>query len=185
VYLRRGEPKRARVELERGLATAIETSNRYQEVRALIYLVMAHLGAGEPAEAALGLAKRATQLAREAQIPQGHAWGLAMEALALGAAGRAAEAVGRSAEAALLLDSGPHFQDREEVLHIHARALRDAGRSAEAAAVVQRAWEEVQAKARRVRNPSLRERYLSTPPACEIVRDWESRQRAERPPSPQ
>jgi predicted ATPase len=172
LFLRRDRPQVARQEIDKGLAVALETSNRFQEIRALIYLAMAHLAGREAPDGALELARSATRLAQAAHIPQGHAWGLAVEALALAASGRAAEGTARSAEAVRLLDSGPHFQDREEILHCHARVLVEAGRAAEAALVAQRAWDEVQAKARRVRNRGLRERYLLAPPACDIVRTW-------------
>jgi tetratricopeptide (TPR) repeat protein len=172
LYLRRGEPAQGRVELDRGLAIALESSDRYQEIRALVYLALAHLSWRGSEEAALEMARRATRLAQAARIPQGQAWGLAVEGQALAALGRTQEAIEQSREAVRLLDSGPHFQDREQILHFHARVLARAG-DAEAPAVLSRAWEEVQAKARRIRNRELRERFLATPPASEIVRDYE------------
>ena len=171
VYLRRGEPEKARVELDRGLAIAVESSNRYQEIRALIYLALAHLLQPGGEAGGLELARSATRLAQAAHVPQGQAWGLAAEAQALAALGRTAEAVEQSQQAAHLLDSGPHFQDREQILHFHYRVLAKA-KHPDAPAVLRKAWEEVQAKARRVRSRELRDRFLSSPPASEIVRDY-------------
>jgi predicted ATPase len=102
VCMRERKVKEAQSLLERGLELASQTRNRYQEIRALVYLAMANLEAGEPPErvmsGALELARSATRLAREAEIANGAAYGLAAEALAWERAGRMDEA--RKASAA-------------------------------------------------------------------------------------
>jgi predicted ATPase/class 3 adenylate cyclase len=167
--LRRRDLARARELGERGLARAVASSDRYQEIRALVYLALTCLALGDAEPGALELARRTTALSEESRIPQGLAWGLVLEGLALASAGRPDEGARRSASAADLLESGPHVQDRDEILYLHARVLRAAGRPAEAARAIRRAHAELEDKLARIRLPERRARYLGSSPAREIA----------------
>ena len=171
VALRESKPEEAEVELERGLELASETRNRYQEIRALVYLAFCRLerGGAAAAEGAFELAQSATRLAREAEIANGEVYGLCAEALALARAGRQQEALARSTQAVALFDSDRDVDSPEEVLFIHARTARAAGAESVAREALRRAHAEVQRKARRLRDPSWRARYLAAPPARDIV----------------
>jgi Tfp pilus assembly protein PilF len=169
VSLREGRPEEADTQLERGLELASETRNRYQEIRALVYLAFCRLDRGDLPEGALELAQSATRLAREAEIANGEVYGLCAEALALMRAGRPQEALSRSTQAVALFDSGRDVDTPEEVLYIHARAAKAASATTVAREALKRAHGEVQRKARRLRDESWRTRYLSAPPAREIV----------------
>ena len=116
-------------------------------------------------------AQSATRLAREAEIANGEVYGLCAEALALMRSGRQQEALSRSTQAIALFDSGRDVDTPEEVLYIHARAARAAGAASVAREALKRAHAEVLRKARRLRDESWRTRYLSSPPAREIVAD--------------
>ncbi|MSP58873.1 MAG: tetratricopeptide repeat protein [Myxococcales bacterium] len=170
VDLRRGEIAAAAEHLERGLELAQATRSRYQEIRALVYLAFCKLAAGAPPDLPLDLARSAVKLAREAAIPNGVAFGLIAEGLALARSGRREEAADRSAEAVALCDAG-RVDEAEEVLFHHARLAAGAGRSDEAAASLARARAEVRKKAARLRDEQWRSRYLAAPPASEILED--------------
>ena len=62
--MQRGDTKGAIALFERGLSLATENRDRYQEIRALQYIALARLTAGEPAEIALEMARSATEWAR-------------------------------------------------------------------------------------------------------------------------
>jgi hypothetical protein len=130
---------------------------------------MAQLRAGEPAQGALDLARSAVKLAQAAPMPVGQLYGLAVEALALSELGRGAEAADVAGRAVALLDAMEHPEGAEEILHIHARLARAAGRREEARASLRRAHTEVQSKARRLRDPTLRASYLASEPARDIL----------------
>jgi tetratricopeptide (TPR) repeat protein len=175
VALREKKPSEAAKLLERGLEVASATRNRYQEIRALVYLAFTNLQSGEPPEkvlsGALELARSAVRLSREAEIANGEAYGLAAEALAWERAGRLDEAVARSRAAIALVDSGRDVDCPEELMHIHARVSRGAGDEAAARVALRRAFVEVHRKARRLHDTAWRERYLASPPAREILAD--------------
>jgi tetratricopeptide (TPR) repeat protein len=156
--------------LERGFKLAADTRNRYQEIRALVYLAFCQLlrASGEPARA-VELAESATKLAREARIANGEAYGLVVHALALARSGRAAEALRCSLGAVEIVDSGRDLDCPEEILHLHAQVARAAGDGARERDAVRRAYVEVQRKARRLRDDGWRARYLAAHPAREIV----------------
>src|SRR5262249_54631883 len=118
---------RAVEDLEKGFDLASKTHNRYQEIRALVYLAFCQLERGDSAEAALERAQSATRLAREARIANGEAYGLAAEARALEQLGRPAEAFERAKAAVALVDSGRDVDSPEEILYVHARAARAQG----------------------------------------------------------
>ncbi len=169
VMLRRGEPARARQLFERGLELASKNRNRYQEIRALCYLPLAQLRAGDPPEGALDLARSAVKLAKAAPMPVGVIYGLAVEALALSALGRVAEAADRAADGVIALETMENAEGADEILFIHARLAKAAGRATEARASLKRAHTEVQSKARRLRDPTLRMSYMASEPARDIV----------------
>jgi tetratricopeptide (TPR) repeat protein len=171
VSLREGNPAVADQQLERGLELASETRNRYQEIRALVYLAFCRLERGGPevAEGAFELAQSATRLAREAEIANGEVYGLCAEAMALGRAGRHQEALARSTQAVALFESGRDVDSPEEILFIHARTAHAAGAESVAREALKRAHLDVQRKARRLRDPAWRARYLAAPPARDIV----------------
>jgi serine/threonine protein kinase/predicted ATPase len=169
VYLRRGDAARAKAIFERGLELATRTRNRYQEIRALVYLPLAQLRAGDPPQGALELAQSATRLAQQAPMPIGEVYGLAMEASCLGALGRAGEAADRARRALERMESIENPEGAEEIFWIHARLAGEAGRADEARASLRRAVTEVQSKARRLRDPTLRAAYVASEPARDVL----------------
>jgi tetratricopeptide (TPR) repeat protein len=171
VYLKRGDVPRARSSFERGLELATRNRSRYQEIRGLVYLAMAQLKGGEPADGALELARSATRLAHAAPMPVGEIYGIAVESLALAALGKSIEAADRAGDAVKLLDATKDPEGADEILYIHATLARAAGYNAQANASLQRAHQEIQSKARRLRDTALRSRYLASPPARDILRD--------------
>jgi tetratricopeptide (TPR) repeat protein len=174
VSLREGGPEalaRAAGDLERGLELAQRSGNRYQEIRALVYLAFCNLDRGEPPDGAIDLARSAVRLAREASIANGEAYGLAAEALGLVAAGRAAEGEERARAAVALVDGGRDVDSPEQILHAYARAATSAGHVEAARDALGRAVAEVQRKARRLRDPSWRARFLEAQPQRQILDD--------------
>ena len=169
VSLRERKPDEAAKQLERGLELAAETRNRYQEIRALVYLAFTKLDRNEPVDGALELAQSATRLAREAEIANGEAYGLCAEALSLDRAGRAAEGLERATRAVALVDSGRAVDGPEEVLFIQARVAGHAGETRVARDALRRSFIEVQRKARRLHDEGWRTRYLAAPPAKDIL----------------
>ena len=155
--------------LERGFELASETRNRYQEIRALVYLAFCRLDRGDSPDGAFELAQSATRLAREAEIANGEVYGLCAEALALRRAERTQEALARSTQAVALFESGRDVDSPEEVLFIHARTAYAAGAESVAREALRRAHAEVQRKARRLRDAGWRARYLAAPPARDII----------------
>jgi tetratricopeptide (TPR) repeat protein len=169
VFLRLGDAQSAAERLERGLELAQEQRNRYQEIRALIYLAFCKLAAGARDEGPLDLARSAVKLAREAQIANGLCFGLLAQARALERLGRLAEAAERSAEAVATVDGGKVVDEVEEIFFTHAELARAAGREGEARAALERAAREVQGKAERMRDESWRRQYLAWTPAAAIL----------------
>src|SRR5207245_5526552 len=98
VALSEGQLVEAQRDLERGLELASETRNRYQEIRALVYLAFCRLDRGDSPDGAFELAQSATRLAREAEIANGEVYGLCAEALSLARAERHQEALARSTQ---------------------------------------------------------------------------------------
>jgi eukaryotic-like serine/threonine-protein kinase len=147
---------------ERGLSLATENRERYQEVRALQYIALAHLAAGDPPEAALEMAKSATEWARKMPMLVGILYGLAFQALALSRMGRHAEALEASDEA-----MGVAKQDNmriDGIEHLHrwrAEVLERAGKLDAAKAELALADAEIATKAAKLRDPELRKHYLA------------------------
>jgi tetratricopeptide (TPR) repeat protein len=174
-YLKRAESGRAKKTLERGLQLAREQKNRYQEIRGLIYLAIAKLRSGDAPDETVELAKTARDLAHQAPLPIGEIYALTAWGMGLARLGRPVEAADRTAEAVRLLDSSRSTEGSEEILHIHARLSRAAGRESEATRALTRAHEELQSKARRLRDPALRAQFLAASPAKEILADANAR----------
>jgi predicted ATPase len=161
VKLQRGDVKSARELFEKGLSLATENRERYQEVRALQYIAYAHLSAGDPAEASLEMAKSSTEWARKMPMMVGIIYGLTFQALALSKLGRHDEAVAASDEAIALLDT-TRIDGVEHIYRWRATVLAAAGKTEAARAAEAKATAEVNAKARRLRDPELRKTFLAS-----------------------
>jgi tetratricopeptide (TPR) repeat protein len=159
--LSRGETRAALELFERGLTLATENRERYQEVRALQYIALAHLVAGDPPEAALEMAHSATEWARKVPMLVGIIYGLTFQALALSKLGRHAEAIAAIEEAVQHLE-GARPEGAEYVYGWQAEILDAAGLHAEARTAVARAGAEIAAKAAKLRDPELRQHFLAS-----------------------
>jgi tetratricopeptide (TPR) repeat protein len=159
--LARGEVRAARELFERGLALATESRERYQEVRALEYVALAHRAAGDPPEAALELARSATEWARRMPMRVGIVYGLVFQALAMSRLGHHAEAVAAIEEAVHNLE-GARPEGAEYIYGWQAEILAAAGLADAAAAATARAGREISAKAARLRDPELRRHFLAS-----------------------
>jgi len=159
--MQRDDVQGALAMFERGLALATENRERYQEVRALEYIALAHLAVGDPPEAALEMAKSATEWARKMPMLVGIIYGCAFQGLALSKLGRHDEAVAAIDEAVQLLE-GARPEGAEHVHRWRSEILSAAGRSAEAKAAANRAAAEVEAKAAKLRDPELRKHFLAS-----------------------
>ncbi|MBI4508288.1 MAG: protein kinase [Deltaproteobacteria bacterium] len=171
--LKHGEAFQAKEILERGLELANKSRSRYQEIRALVYLAMAQLMAEDPPEGPLELARSAAKLGHMARMPIGEIFGTAVEGLALRALGHPSEAADRSARAVAVLDQANETEGAEEILFIHARLASEAGRAEEARVAMERALQAMQSKAQGLTDPGLRQRFLSSSPARDILATWE------------
>jgi tetratricopeptide (TPR) repeat protein len=159
--LTRGDVAGALELLERGRELATENRERFQEIRGLEYIALAHLESGHP-DWALELARSATELARKMPMTVGITHGLSIQALALSRLGRHAEATPASGEAVELQATHTRPEGAEQVLHWHALVLAAAGRPGEAHLILRRAAAEIEAKAARLRDPDLRAIYLGS-----------------------
>jgi tetratricopeptide (TPR) repeat protein len=159
--MQRGDTRGARQLFERGLTLATENRERYQEVRALQYIALAHLTAGDPAEAALEMAKSATEWARKMPMMVGIIYGLTFQSLALSRLGRHDEAVARSDEAISMLDA-TRTDGIEHLFRWRAAVLAAAGKPDAAKAAQSRAAAEIDNKALKLRDPELRRTFLSS-----------------------
>ena len=159
--LQRGDTKGALEMFERGLSLATENRERYQEVRALEYIALAHLAVGDPPEAALEMAKSATEWARKMPMLVGIIYGLAFQGLALSKLGRHDDAIAAIDEA-VTLHEGARSEGAEHLHRWRAEILVAAGKPTEARAASNRAAAEVEAKAAKLRDPELRKHYLAS-----------------------
>jgi tetratricopeptide (TPR) repeat protein len=159
--MQRGDTKGALVLFERGLSLATENRERYQEVRALEYIALAHLTHGDPPEAALEMAKSATDWARKMPMLVGIIFGLAFQGLALSRLRRHAEAITALDEAVALLENA-RPDGAEHVHRWRAEVLAAAGHTEAARAAGARATAEVEAKAAKLRDPELRRLFLAS-----------------------
>ena len=159
--MQRGDVQGALAMFERGLSLATENRERYQEIRALEYIALAHLAVGDPPEAALEMARSATEWARKVPMLVGIVYGLVFQGLALSKLGRHDEAVTAVDEAIQLIE-GARPEGTEHVHRWRAEILMAAGRTAEALAATTRAATEVEAKAAKLRDPELRKLFLAS-----------------------
>ena len=159
--MQRGDTRAARELFERGLSLATENRERYQEVRALQYIALAHLAAGDPPEAALEMARSSTEWARKMPMLVGIIYGLSFQAMALSRMGRHDEAMKASDEAIAMLD-GARTDGLEHIFRWRAEVLTSAGRHDDAKAALARAAAEVDTKAQKLRDPELRKHYLAS-----------------------
>jgi tetratricopeptide (TPR) repeat protein len=159
--MQKGETRAALELFERGLALATENRERYQEVRALEYIALAHLAVGDPPEAALEMARSATEWARKVPMLVGIIYGLAFQGLALSKLGRHDEAVAAVDEAVKLLE-GARPEGAEKLHRWRAEILAAAGRADDAKAAAARANAEIEAKAAKLRDPELRRHFLAS-----------------------
>jgi tetratricopeptide (TPR) repeat protein len=159
--MQKGDVHGARELFERGLNLATENRERYQEIRALQYVALAHLSSGESPEAALEMAKSSTEWARKVPMLVGIIYGLTFQALALSRLGRHDEAVAASDESIQLLD-GTRTDGTEHILRWRAEVLERAGKTEAAQAAAARAAAEVDAKAAKLRDPELRKHFLAS-----------------------
>jgi predicted ATPase len=173
LLLRAGRSDEAGRDLERALALAVETRDRWHEIRALVGVAFCRLAAPSADDAAaaqaMQAARAAARLGREADIAYGEAYGLCAEALALLRAGDAEAALGCSTRAVALLDAGRTVDGPEEVLYVHARAARAAGDASAADRALGRALGVVREKAARLGDPVWRARYLAASPTRDIL----------------
>jgi serine/threonine protein kinase/predicted ATPase len=169
VDLREHHVARAAEAFERGLELAGQGRNRYQEIRALVYLAFAQIARGDQPDGALELARSATRLAREGGIANGEAYGLGAEVLALIRRGEGAAALEQAKKAVALVDSGREIDSPERILHIASQAAAAAGDDHTRRELVGRAFVEVQRKTRQLHDPKWREQYLASDPAHVIV----------------
>jgi tetratricopeptide (TPR) repeat protein len=159
--LQRGDVPAAVLLFEKGLNLATENRERYQEVRALQYIALAHLTAGDPPETALEMAKSSTEWARKMPMMVGIIYGLTFQALALSRLGRHDEAIAASDEAISLLDS-TRTDGVEHIFRWRAQVFAAAGKLDAARAAEAKASAEVDTKAQRLRDPELRKHFLAS-----------------------
>jgi tetratricopeptide (TPR) repeat protein len=159
--MQRGLAKAGLELFERGLALATENRDRYQEIRALEYIALAHLTVGSPPEAALEIARSATEWARRMPMLVGIIHGLAFQGLALSRLGRHDEAISCVDEAVQRLE-GARPEGAEHVHRWRAEVLAAAGKVDAARAALDRANAEVLAKAAKLRDPELRRVFLAS-----------------------
>ncbi len=127
VKLQLGDVKGALVLFERGLTVATENRERYNEVRALQYIALAHLRLGDPPEAALEMAKSATEWARKMPMLVGIIYGLTFQGLALAQLGRHAEAIAAADEAFALVEKA-QLDGADHIYRWRADIMTAAGR---------------------------------------------------------
>jgi tetratricopeptide (TPR) repeat protein len=159
--LQRGDVPGALQLFEKGLHLATENRERYQEVRALQYIALAHLAAGNPPETALEMARSSTEWARKMPMMVGIIYGLTFQALALSKLGRHDEAIAASDEAIGLI-ANTRTDGVEHIFRWRAAVLQAAGKPEAARAAEAKASAEVEAKARRLRDPELRKLFLTS-----------------------
>jgi tetratricopeptide (TPR) repeat protein len=159
--MQRGDMRGALDLFEKGLKLATENRERYQEVRALQYIALAHLTAGDPAETALELSKSSTEWARKMPMMVGIIYGLTFQALALSRLGRHEEAILASDEAISLLDA-TRTDGVEHIFRWRAQVFTAAGKVEAARAAEAKAAAEVNAKAHKLRDPELRKLFLAS-----------------------
>jgi tetratricopeptide (TPR) repeat protein len=159
--LQRGQARAALDLFERGRTIATENRDRYQEVRALQYIALAHLALGNPPDAALDMARTATDWARKMPMLVGIIYGLAFQGLALSRLGRHDEAIA-CVDAAVAQLEGARPDGAEHIHRWRAEVLAAAGRADDARGALERAEAEIASKAAKLHDPALREIFLTS-----------------------
>ncbi len=160
--MQRNDTKAALQLFERGLTLATENRERYQEVRALQYVALAHLANGDAPEAALEMARSSTEWAKKMPMLVGIIYGLTFQSLALAKLGRHVEALAASDEALAVAKQDNTRIDGIEHLHRwRAEVLSAAGQADAARKELAVADAEVDVKAQKLRDPELRRHYLA------------------------
>ena len=172
VYIERAEYSRATRALERGLSMARESRSRYEEIRALVYLAISRLEAGDRPDGALELARSATQLAEAVPMPVGQIFGMSVQGMALAELGQTAQAADISARAVALQSELEWPEAAEQILYIHATLCEAAGRSEDAARAISAAQREVEVKSDRLDDEVLRAIYLDSRTSRAIQRTY-------------
>jgi serine/threonine protein kinase/predicted ATPase len=161
VHMQRDNLTRALELFERGLLQAREDDDRYQQIRALIYMCLAQLENGAPPERVLEAARSATEMAHQTLVPIAEVYGLAVQGLALARLGRAGEGVFMTARAVALQRQAEQPEGSEQILHFHARVCELAGLLDEARDALRNGQTEVERKASRLTDAELRRTYLA------------------------
>jgi tetratricopeptide (TPR) repeat protein len=159
--MQRSDTRAALQLFEKGLSLATENRERYQEVRALQYIALAHLTAGDPPETALEMAKSSTEWARKMPMMVGIIYGLTFQGLAFSRMGRHDEAIAATDEAINMLDN-TRTDGLEHLFRWRASIFTAAGKTEAAKAAEARAAAEIEQKAYRLRDPELRQHFLAS-----------------------
>jgi serine/threonine protein kinase/predicted ATPase len=161
VSLQKRDLSRALELFERGLLQAREDNDRFQQIRALIYICLAQLENGAPPERVFEAARSATEMAHQTQVPIAEVYGLAVQGLALARLGRAGEGAALTARAVELQRQAEQPEGSEQILQFHARVCELAGRLDDARAALRDGQAEVERKASRLTDAELKATYLS------------------------
>jgi tetratricopeptide (TPR) repeat protein len=166
--LRQGQSGQAIELIERALPLARSAMNRYQEIRALVYLALALEGSGRELERARSIAAEAIRFSREAGIKNGEAYGLAAQALCQLHAGKLVDALG-SARAAAALTQGRDVDSPEEIWFVLWRVAERASEAKLASEALLSALRDVERKRAQLRDPTLRALHQASSPARDIL----------------
>ena len=175
VHLARNEQTEAIEAIEYGLNLAEGAQSTYDIVRAKIYyaLALSQPGPKFDPDKAYTEAMEAVAASRKAKMPQGEVFALSAAAQAKAATGDMEAAVGISAQAVARLTTARHVAESEVIHFNHARLLLQAGRKDEALPYLEKAFQAVRIKARKILDDDLRQSYLSVPPARDIVETYQ------------
>ncbi len=174
VHLARNETAEALEAIEHGLKLAEGAESTYDVVRAKIYyaLALSQLGPRFDPTKAYEQAMEAVTASRKARMPQGEVFALSAAAQAKAATGDMEGAVGLSAQAVARLTTASHVAESEVIHFNHAKLLIQASRRDEALPYLEKAFQAVLIKARKIPDKQLRQSYLSVSPVCDIVETY-------------
>ncbi len=175
IYLNQERHQEAVTTLERGLALAESAESTWDIVRAKIYysLALSKLGPSFDQARAYDQAMEAVTTSRKAKMPQGEVFALSAAAQAKAASGDMEGAVGLSAQAVARLTTARHVAESEVIHFNHAKLLIAAGRRDEALPYLEKAFQAIRIKAKKILDENLRNSYLSVPPARDIVETYQ------------
>ena len=161
IEVQRGEFTRAIEMFRQGLTLAEQSGDRYQQIRGLIYLGLALLESGGPAEEALDQARMATELAQQTLVTMGEIYGLAVQGLALARMGQA-EAAEITGKAVRLQKENEQPEGAEQILWYHARVCEQLGLLDQAREALTQAQVEVERRAARLSDVQLNATYRNS-----------------------